>query len=962
VRNSMKQLKIIFAQILILFFLFVSSNVHGQYYFGRNKIQYHRFKWHILKTRHFDIYFYPEMESLAEIGASFAEESYTVLQNKFNHNILKRIPLVFYSSHFHFEETNTLPYLVSPGLGGFFEFIKGRVVVPSDGSLPQFKRVIRHELVHVFQRSYLERLLKDHRIFQNRGVPLWFTEGLAEYWSEGWSSEGEMIIRDGVLNNTLVPINQMSKILGTFLMYKEGQAIIKFISEKYGEEKILDLLNNVWREEDFSKIMKMTIGKDYRELNEEWFYYLKKSIYPLMEKEDMASMVTTRITERGFNALPAFYRAGKIPMVVFVANRNGYSSIYQKPVVDYQKDKPEVLIQGEKTSEFESFHVQKSRIDVDSRGRLAFVAKSGPQDILFVFSIPRKKIIGKYKFPGVTSLFSPAWSPDATRIAIAGLDLAGKKDIYILNIENGKITRLTDDFYNDQDPDWSPDAHFLVFSSDRTDLGKQGYTNLFLYNINTSQIRYLTFGPYHDDFPAWSPDGRFIAFSSDRDGVSNIWVIERGIRKAEKGKPSQVYSLYATGRDIVKPASLKQLTHFATGGFYPCWTDSLDLLLTSFENFSFQIRLFSNVIKKLVNTPTEVADVLLKPSGVWKFPRISGGTHSSKMRYKRRFSLDFAQSQIIQDPIFGTIGGGQLAISDMLGDKQYYFLLFNNAQTQSEFWNSFNFAITRVDLSRRANFALGLYRLAGRYFNYYEGYFYENRYGGVGSVSYPLNKFERIETSVNIRHSEKDWYGLNRYRKALLVSNFLSFTKDNSLWGPTGPLDGERYNITLGNTVDVQHSNVNFTTVMFDFRKYFRVSYRMSYAIRVWGEFNNGTGKDILPFFMGGSWDLRGYKFWSLWGPKLFLISNEFRFPFIDQFYLGFPFGGIGFSSIRGALFVDAGNVWDTKFGDIKGSFGFGIRLRLGGYLVLRLDVGRKTDFKKIQSKTFTQFFFGWDF
>jgi len=147
---------------------------------------------------------------------------------------------------------------------------------------------------------------------------------------------------------------------------------------------------------------------------------------------------------------------------------------------------------------------------------------------------------------------------------------------------------------------------------------------------------------------------------------------------------------------------------------------------------------------------------------------------------------------------------------------------------------------------------------------------------------------------------------------------------------------------------------------MFDLRKYFRISYSMAHAVRIWGQFNQG--KEPLPFYMGGSWDLRGYSLWSLWGTKLFLISNEFRFPFIDQFYLRFPFGGIGFNSIRGALFVDAGNVWDDTFGDIKGSFGFGLRFRFAGYLVLRLDIGKKTNFKEIYPKTFTQFFFGWDF
>jgi outer membrane protein assembly factor BamA len=353
-------------------------------------------------------------------------------------------------------------------------------------------------------------------------------------------------------------------------------------------------------------------------------------------------------------------------------------------------------------------------------------------------------------------------------------------------------------------------------------------------------------------------------------------------------------------------------------------------------------------------------DSLNKLSGIWAFPKISGVMKSSRVNYKRKFSLDIAQSQIIQDPIFGTSGGGEVLISDMLGNEQYYFLVYNNAQTRSEFWDGFNLAVTRVDLTRRLNFATGLYRLAGLYYNNYEGYFFERRYGGFATVSYPLNKFERLGTSVNIRYSDKNWYSFGQRRKAFLLSNFVSYTHDNSLWGPTGPLDGNRLQITLGNTVDIHHSNVNFTTVMLDVRKYFRLSYRICHAIRVWGQFNQG--KEPLPFVMGGSWDLRGYKLWSLWGTKLALISNELRFPFIDQFYMHFPFGGIGLNSIRGALFVDAGNVWDDHFDEIKGSLGFGIRFTLGGYLALRFDIGKKTNFKKIYPKTFTQFFFGWDF
>lgn len=936
--------------------LIPSATGFGQYYFGRNKVQYHPFEWQILKTKHFDIYYYPEMEALAEIGASFAEEAYSELQDRMNHNILRRIPLVFYSSQPHFQQTNTLPYLIPPGVGGFFEFIKGRVVVPSDGSLYQFRRVIRHELVHVFQRSYVARVLKDHRIMRFRDAPLWFTEGLAEYWSEPWSTDAEMIIRDGIVNNTIFSIQHMGAIWGTYLMYKHGQSILKYVADTYGEEKILQLLQNMWKEQTFSKVMKLTLGVDYKELSDEWLYHLKKTRFPLMKEKVFPRMVSHRLTKDGYHSLPTFYRQNGKAMVVFVANRNGYSGIYMKPYGADEKDKPEILIKGERGPELESFDIQKSRIDINDQGILAFVTKSGSSDVLHFYNLQQRKEEKTLSFPNLISLFSPSWSPDGKTIVLTGLDIEGKKDLYLVSVSDGSIRRLTDDFYDDQDADWSPDGTQLVFSSDRTDWGKKGCYNLFLYDLEKNQIRYLTFGAWRDRGPSWSPDGKTIAFSSDRDGVYNIWMVQSG--ESNNGRP--ILSLYEDGNDVTSPAVLKQLTHFTGSGFYPAWTDSSSLLFSAFENLSFQVFSLDDIPNRLEELEPVNPEPLLRLASVWSYPRYTGERVAEKIRYKKKFSLDFAQSQVVQDPIYGTAGGGQIMISDMLGDEQYYFLIYNNARSRDEFWDSFNLAATRVDLSKRLNYAVGLFRLAGRYFNSYEGFFYENRYGGYASVSYPFNSFERVETSLNIRHSTKDPFTGAPPRKALLISNFVSYTKDNSLWGPTGPLDGGRYNITLGNTVDIRHSNVNFTTLMFDLRRYFRLGYRVCHAVRVWGQFN--SGKEALPFFMGGSWDLRGYKLWSLWGTKLALISNELRFPFLDQFYLGFPFGGIGFSSIRGALFLDAGNVWSEEFGDIKGSFGVGIRLRLGGYLVLRLDVGKKTNFKEIYPTTFTQFFFGWDF
>jgi dipeptidyl aminopeptidase/acylaminoacyl peptidase len=972
------------ALLLVLGGMMFVPSAGAQYYFGRNKVQYNNFDWQVLRTTHFDIYFYPEMEELAKVGAAFAEEAYERLEEKFEHSINRRIPLIFYSNHSHFQQTNTIPNLIPEGVGGFFEFLKGRVVIPANGSIFQFKHVINHELVHVFTQSKLHRVLKDHKRTNVGSLPLWLTEGLAEYWSVGWDSQAEMFLRDAVLNGYLVPVSEMYRIYGSFLMYKEGQAVLKFIAENFGEEKILQLFDNIWKEDSFSKVMKLTIGLDYKEFDEQWSYHLKKKTYPLMEGRDSPSMTCVRVTSDGINTKPTYYRYDGRDWTVFVSNRVGYSNIYQVPLDGRRK--PEVLIKGERTSEFEAFHLLRSKIDANNQRQLVFVSKSGETDAIYVYDIGAREVTYRFRTKDIVTLSSPSWAPDGRRVVFNGVSFSGKSDLYIVDVQSGALQKLTNDFYDDRDPAWSPDGKVIAFSSDRTVYGSEGYYNLFLYDLETGDIRYVTYGKHNDYSPAWSPDGRTLAFSSDRDGAFNIWLIRNRqltstdgdkLVSTERGElPPGAPEMLETARPLLPYPSalesqdiLKQVTFFATGAFDPVWTERGSLLFTAFENFSFQIRELTGVEEKFETAPLVSADSIAVKSEPWKVESIVGNMAASQARYERKFSLDVAQSQITQDPIFGVSGGAQLAMTDMLGNYQYYFLIYNNAQTRGEFLKSFNVAVSKVNLSRRANLSYGLYHLAGRFYDPVQSIFYWRRYGGFFAMSYPFSVFRRMEGSINFRRSEKDRFTGPLH--ATLLSNFISYVKDNSLWGASGPIDGERFNYTFGYTADVTGGKVSYFTLIADYRRYFRLSRRITFATRVTAKYN--LGKEAERFFMGGSWDLRLYPRWRLWGRKLFLVSNELRFPFIDAFLIRFPFGGMGFNAIRGAAFVDLGNAWDSDLQRVLGSFGLGIRWRVGGFLVLRFDIGRRfyiDDYRRpynpsnfhLKSGVYRQFFFGWDF
>src|ERR1043165_4713773 len=85
-RESSRLNRFNFYTYLLAVFLTAGSASAQFFYFGQNKVQYTQFDWQVMKTEHFDIYYYPEMKDLAERGAALAEESYRVLQDRFNHN------------------------------------------------------------------------------------------------------------------------------------------------------------------------------------------------------------------------------------------------------------------------------------------------------------------------------------------------------------------------------------------------------------------------------------------------------------------------------------------------------------------------------------------------------------------------------------------------------------------------------------------------------------------------------------------------------------------------------------------------------------------------------------------------------------------------------------------------------------------------------------------------------------
>jgi dipeptidyl aminopeptidase/acylaminoacyl peptidase len=177
------------------------------------------------------------------------------------------------------------------------------------------------------------------------------------------------------------------------------------------------------------------------------------------------------------------------------------------------------LVGSARDAGLESLRYMNSGASFSADGRyIAFAAKDGGQDALYVYDMQRSRMTRKLKFD-LNGVSAPSWSPDGSRIVFTGLD-GGISDLFVTDLA-GNLSRLTDDRYADLLPAWSPDGSRIAFTTDRSgtdlDMLVYGNTRIAVMDIATRRIDVL---PHQDEGkninPVWSPDGSSLIWVSDR--------------------------------------------------------------------------------------------------------------------------------------------------------------------------------------------------------------------------------------------------------------------------------------------------------------------------------------------------------------------------------------------------------------------------------------------------------------
>ena len=936
--------------------------------FGKNKITGQRFDWHIHRTEHFDIHYYPSEAKLVPIMAAIAEEAYEKHSEDFEHELQDRTPLILYKSHKDFQETNIILQELHEGIGGFAELFKHRIVIPFTGSLEAFREVIFHELIHIFQYDIIYQ--KPHaRIYSGEFLyspPIWFIEGMADYFAEDNDAIGEMVVRDASITNNVVPLPQLhnfNRLSSPFVGYKLGQLAVAYLTETYGREKIAEILQGLRqsRTKDIDRVFKEVLGVELKEFDKAWRQTVRRRYWPLIEDRELPDLVAKNLTEESrysHNIKPVWSPSGDI--IAYVTGNEGFL---------------EIVLMSAKTGEriervtkrFFREKYEEIRTDFGGFGRsltwapdgdrIAFIAKHHDANYLLEVNILTAELTQYFEldFDNVTS---PDYDGSGERIVFSALR-EGQTDLYVIELLTGEVDRFTFDPFNDTHPSWHPITGEILYTSER------GAKNrLVLINLNQGTERLLTDGTYNAISPSWTPDGKSILFCSDRQGIYDIHkleIVEKDSHQRSSDQPSVSISsqqnssqqsavshrqegvtspenlltdsqhadsranekVVSTGSGSTEPVGsrsveveLTRLTNMMTGCFNPSLApDGKHLLFSAYQNGKYDVCIMETA--KTIEEKIEVSSVA-EP-----FVILTEEEQENYRVAKRKYSTksSFALDAIFPDFSFGADGilrsTVQIVGSDMLGNHRIGVSVMNQSSYLTpDFIAQYGFLTHRTDIGAMI-------------YNYHEYHILggiQRRRGilqritGLGAyVNYPFDRYHRLDFEFSMYSKPFSFNFQTRQPldpyddRGLLTMGSIAFVGDTTMWREWAPYTGSRYRVELEQSFPALGSELSLTNVIFDARRYFGFGRRSTLAARLL--LGGSFGGDRSYFYLGGIDTLRGYNYEELVGTRIGLLNFELRIPFIDVLHFGWPIQWT-IGGIRGIAFADLGGAWsDWQYG-----------------------------------------------
>jgi Tol biopolymer transport system component len=528
----------------------------GQFYqgtnmeFGKNRIQYKEFDWFLYPSDHFEVHFYVGGESMAEYTLKSAEKQLVPVEKFYDFTMDDKIQIITYLTQNDWRQSNVgLGNEDQFNIGGVAKIMGTKMFVFYDDSRETLDRQIRENISRVMYMQLIYGgdwidVIKNSTLLS---VPTWYEEGVIKYAANGHNPEASLYMKDMVRSNSFKSLNFLE---GNDAQLA-GEAFWSYIGEVYGDNVIPNILYMAQASKNIESGFLYVLGVSIDSVTKDFAkFYREKTLSPKLETipgdrpmpktGDKIAWKEWKTTTKdlGDIHLPfkskfhysQFRLSPNQEHWAFVTHEYGQYRIW---IYDVATQKSRCILKREH---------RLDRIADESYPVLAWHPTS--QLLTYFYEDESQVFIGNYNLTDkekieknlklIQKVQDPQYSPDGKKIVFSGVR-NGQTDLFIYQSIGNNFTQLTNDPFDDVQPQFIDQATRVIFSSNRTDdtLRKDvpnevypHFKDIFIITLDNGGkvMERLTDTPgINESYPAPYAFKKY-AYLSDESGVSNQYV------------------------------------------------------------------------------------------------------------------------------------------------------------------------------------------------------------------------------------------------------------------------------------------------------------------------------------------------------------------------------------------------------------------------------------------------------
>lgn len=503
--------------------------------FGKNRVQYKKFKWQYYQSRNFNTFFNQNGQEIAKFVMQVAEEELPQIEEFTEYSLQRRANIVVYNEYSDMQQSNIGMDIDWQNTSGTTKLVNNKMVVYFNGDHAHLRRQIRQGIARIITDNVL--FGEDLGEFAGNqallDLPEWLINGYVDFTAENWNTQLDDELKSEILSSKYNKFYKFSFANPRLA----GHAFWYFIEEKYKKENVTYFLYLARLYKNLNRASMQVCKLKFKDLLAQFMEYQEEK-YDTDVRKRKPYPKGQQIESFDINQRQDYYRINVNPN----KKNNSYVLVeFKKGLVKvklYEDFEEKVLLKYGTRSYRNEVNPDYPLLAWDPKGtRITVIYHEEGRLKLFVWDL-----VARIKYPklDLTEQFQQVQDVKYmldSRTLLLSATKNGHSDIFTLNLENEKVQQITNDVYSDIDPTYValPGKNGIMFASNRPSGDARGgdssipshyrYNIFFVNNANAkaelnqiTQLSNLKYGNARYPMPY---NINHFTFVSDENGVAN---------------------------------------------------------------------------------------------------------------------------------------------------------------------------------------------------------------------------------------------------------------------------------------------------------------------------------------------------------------------------------------------------------------------------------------------------------